>query len=364
MIAHACLVLVLVLACLPSFARGDDSIKIGVISSLDAIGASWSTSANLGLREAASEINQRGGVNGRKLELIFEDDRFDPKRAVSAYRSLRSREVEIFIGPQFEQTLSPVIPIAAREGSLVVTTIASTPLNKEPASAVIHSVPTDRLAARCLADAIKRDGRKRVAFIMPQESYSQTFATFVKESLDGIALQQIDYVPERPDYNALILRTRQLRPDAVVFFFVTAEAAIEVFRRLEALDVDVPVYSNEVLHESKAFLEQAAPRAFGTRYCGINFNADKAEIRAFLRSLPERPILPLYSVIAYDTLHWLARALEESGGEVPSLRKAVSKVAHKGLLTEYSFDPLGDLQYDDFTVFEVTSGGFRAVALP
>lgn len=335
-------------------------VKIGVISSLDPIGAVWSSSANLGLNQAAKEINDRGGIQGKKIILVFEDDRFDPKQALAAYQKLVDvDQVDFIIGPQFEQTLTPVIPLAARDHRLLITTIGSTPLNSSPFPLVIHSVPPDKLAGKCLADVIRADHRRRVVFVMPQEAYSQTLAGFVKHYLGAVDSEQIDYLSETDDYKPLLLKVRQKKADALVIFFVTPEAAINIYRKMRELELMLPVYSNEVLHNSQILIEQAGSLAAGTVYCGTPFDERNGAFKNFMRALPQRPHLPLYAVVAYDTLNWLAALIEKHGTDQSAVQRAIFSQAYQGLLTTYTFDDLGDLSYTDFVAYEVTRGGFR-----
>jgi len=336
------------------------TIKIGVISSLDPIGGVWSNSANIGLRRAAEEINQSGGINGKKVELVFEDDRFEPKNAITAYHKLtKIDKVKIIFGPQFEQTLTPIIPLAARDGTLIITTIASTPNSKSKYPWVVHSVPPDKQAAKCLADTINSDQRSKTLFLIPEESYSQTFAKHVQKNLNQKTPKIVNYISKGVDYNALLLKVKKYKPDSLVFFFVTADAAIEAYRKLKALNIDLPIYSNEVIHTSDNFFKEVGEIAKGTTYCIVPWSTKDHKIAAFLDTLDEKAELPFYTLIAYDTLRWLSLIMRTHGENTKEIKDAIFELDYPGIFTRYSFDQYGDLTYLDFAAHEIYEKGRR-----
>jgi len=341
-----------------SLAAHSEEIKIGIISSLDPIGAPWSVSANLGFAIAAEEINAAGGVNGRNVKLIYEDDRFDARKAISAYRKLtRIDAVDILIGPQFEQTLTPVIPLAETDKRLLITTITTTPVSSEKYGWIIHSVPSDRLGGECLAKEIKSDQRKHIAFLIPEEAYSQTFSGFIKAGLEKETYTSLNYSPDTSDYRSLLLRVRAIKPDALVTFFVTPEQASSFFRQMSELGIDLPVYSNEVLHTSESFIEQSGKLAQGTVYCLADLNESDSAIKSLLEKMEERPSLPLIAVLSYDTLKWLASILRRVGTDNVDIKNEIYKMSYPGLYTTYSFDPYGDLENVAWSAYTVTTTG-------
>ena len=83
-----------------AFAADDGVIKVGVISPLTGGVAVYGTAAKNGVELYTTLFNQRGGVNGRKIELVIYDDRGDPTEALNAYNKLvTADEVVAFIGP-------------------------------------------------------------------------------------------------------------------------------------------------------------------------------------------------------------------------------------------------------------------------
>ena len=72
----------------PGFARAQAPIKIGEINSYSGIGAPFTGPYRVGVEMAVEEINARGGVLGRKLEVVFRDDKGQPAEAVKHAQEL------------------------------------------------------------------------------------------------------------------------------------------------------------------------------------------------------------------------------------------------------------------------------------
>jgi branched-chain amino acid transport system substrate-binding protein len=91
-------------------------IKIGIVNSLTGSAAPWGESAKKGIDLAVKQINENGGMNGRQVEVVMEDDDTDSKSAVSAYNKLVSVDhVDGVIGGVFDFSATPLIPLALQD---------------------------------------------------------------------------------------------------------------------------------------------------------------------------------------------------------------------------------------------------------
>ena len=92
----------LALACAPAFAQNanqgitKDEIVLGSIQDLSGPIAGFGKQVRLGMLLRVDEINEQGGINGRKLKLVVEDSAYDPKKAVLAAQKLVNQD-KIFI---------------------------------------------------------------------------------------------------------------------------------------------------------------------------------------------------------------------------------------------------------------------------
>jgi branched-chain amino acid transport system substrate-binding protein len=105
--------------------RDNQSIKIGVVYGFTGAAQVWSKYGRMGLELAQDEINNSGGVNGKPIELIYEDSKSIPAQSVAAYRKLVTLDkVKIVIGNIWAFITNPLIPLAAKDNVILVSPTA------------------------------------------------------------------------------------------------------------------------------------------------------------------------------------------------------------------------------------------------
>jgi branched-chain amino acid transport system substrate-binding protein len=97
----------------PNISLTNSPIKIGAILSLTGDAAPWGEYAKNGINLAVKNINDNGGIDGRLVQVVIEDDHTDPKQGVSAWNKLTTIDhVQGVIGGVFDFTAQPLIPLA------------------------------------------------------------------------------------------------------------------------------------------------------------------------------------------------------------------------------------------------------------
>lgn len=95
----------------PAFAQ----VKVGVINSLSGNFAAFGDRYDAGMAVALEEINAGGGINGKKLELIIQDDRSDAQSALAAVESLNKQGVPMIIGSYASGITGPMSKVTTRQ---------------------------------------------------------------------------------------------------------------------------------------------------------------------------------------------------------------------------------------------------------
>ena len=125
---------------------GDSStFKIGVTLPLSGDAAPYGKEGLNGLQLAAEQINARGGVEGKKIELLVEDDRGLPKDGVSALQKILATnpDVHVVIGGAFSQIAAAQIPICENKGVVLFSPYASNPDLSKPGDCFFRNWPSD-----------------------------------------------------------------------------------------------------------------------------------------------------------------------------------------------------------------------------
>lgn len=161
-----------------------EPIKIGAIFSLTGNGAAYGEPARDGLKLAVEKINKDGGIKGRKVEVIYEDSQFDPKVAVSAYRSLASRGVKYMFsnGSSVASALKgPVID----DGNFNFEVGAVTPLYRDGKPNTCRATLTADVSGKALGEFIADNLKlKTVGFLTLNDEFGTAVYENVRKTVE------------------------------------------------------------------------------------------------------------------------------------------------------------------------------------
>ncbi len=99
-----------------------EPIKIGAILSQTGVAASFGEMSKDGMDMAAEEINAKGGIDGRKVAILYENDNTDPKTAAGLYQKFTGVDkVDAIVGSNFDFVTQPVFALAKLGDTVVVS---------------------------------------------------------------------------------------------------------------------------------------------------------------------------------------------------------------------------------------------------
>jgi branched-chain amino acid transport system substrate-binding protein len=149
-------------------------IQIGVLGSLTGPAAIFGTSNLTGATLAFEEANAAGGVHGRKLSIVSEDDETSPPKAIAALRKLTDQnKVFAIFGPSTSAVAAALAPAMRQSEAPIFSTIYSTPAPTEPLIKNVFRVGTlnDRMQGIALANYVTRTlGANELASFASQTS--------------------------------------------------------------------------------------------------------------------------------------------------------------------------------------------------
>ena len=115
-------VVLLIVVVLVKDPESTGTIKIGAIISETGVAAAFGEMSHKGIDLAVKEINEKGGIDGKKVEVVFEDDQTDPKTAAGAFQKLTGiNNVSAIIGSNFDFVTQPLFSLAATNKVVVVS---------------------------------------------------------------------------------------------------------------------------------------------------------------------------------------------------------------------------------------------------
>ena len=284
------------------------TMRFGSITVLSGEGASWGINFQRGIMLAVGEVNSSGGINGKKVEVLFEDSPSGlAKNAVTAYSKLvSSNGIKFIFGPVAMDELLAIAPMAGRDGVFLngATYMPNAPRN-------FFSTWIDADVEGDLLVNYVIDKHKRVAILGSQQSWESQVAHRFRETFTKLGGEIVAF--EEPSFESIevrseALRARQKRPDAIV---ITSYLLLSKYiKELRTLGMRVPLFSIE--------LDQSAIDASGSGAEGLIFIAPSLPSDEFATKFRQKwranPDIPAAN--AYDSAKLLFQAISEHGESV------------------------------------------------
>ncbi|MBT3406383.1 ABC transporter substrate-binding protein [Candidatus Woesearchaeota archaeon] len=330
-VAVAIFMLVIIAGCSTQNISGKvvepESIRIGSILILTGDGASWGIASRNSIDMAVEEINTQGGINGKLLEVIHEDDQSDPKKALSAFRKLTDvNKVDIIIGTTWSHTGLPLVDLADEKEVLMISPSLGVKDFNEASEFIFNTWPHDSYLSKDLADYVFKKGHRKVAIIGAQNVWvkDQTSAFQDRfEELGGEVVLNVEPDPADKDPYADAVKIKAQKDlDAIVS---TSGGCMMVGalvgKQVRELEIDVPMYSLSVDDDTLGAAQGA--------YEGMEFLTFLTPSEDFEAKYVEKFKTPVQigGDSAYDAVMLLAKAMRETGStDTKVLQKYLSEV--------------------------------------
>lgn len=346
------IIVVIVVILIISTSRGDktgDTIKIGYFTPLTGpvAGSSGETILN-GWKLALAD---RPTVAGKKLEVIYEDDACDPKKAASAAQKLVSVDkVNILVNGVCSGSMLAAVLIAEPAKKILFTAVSTSPKITTAGDYVFRTSGTGATIAEAVYRSTLKSGYKNIAFLIENAEYpigirdSYTMLIAAESGQRLVVSETVN--PNETDMKSQVTKILQAKPDAVVVVMnstVTANTFVKTAKNLGL--TKLPIYGNEYFAFSDVYTNPDADGMLATLYKydpqAANF---KALIDKYKTTYGKDPSQALYVGLAYDGFNVLADAIEACGGDNPDcIRDHLYKVKdYQGLTGTITIDENGD----------------------
>ncbi len=325
--------LLIALAALATVAAAADPIKVGEFACLTGKDATFGQSQHKGILLALEEINAAGGVLGRPLEVLTEDNQSKPGESATVAKKLISREkVVAMLGEVTSGRSLEVAPLCQGAKIPMIATGATNAKVTQTGSYVFRVCFIDDFQGTVMAKFAKDDLKaKQVATLTSVSSaYSVGLAKVFKETFlaaGGTVVAEQKFNEGDKDFRAQLTAIKAAGADAVFVPGYYQEAAL-VARQARSLGLTLPLFGGDGW-ESEQLLKIGGEALNGTYY-STHFtpeNKDPAVI-AFVAKFKARwnnETPDAYAALGYDALLVLVDAIKRTGTtEGPKLREALA----------------------------------------
>jgi branched-chain amino acid transport system substrate-binding protein len=327
------------------------TMKIGMCAPVTGPAAEAGKYAQTGARIALDAVNKSGGVLGKQVELIVEDDQTTNPGIVLAFSKLASQtDIVAFLGSIRSTQVHAMAPDVLKVGKPVMIGGTDPALTHMGNPWLFRFRPNDSYSGSVIAEyGVKTIGKKKWAIVHSTDAFGTAGGkalTTALAKIDGasVALDQ-GYANQSQDFTPVVLAIKQSGADILGSYF-TFENDLGIFaRQLRQLGVNIPWVGSPSITNITA-LKLAGPALYGT-YGVADYAEDSSEgSKAFGKAY--RDVVKVapdnQSSWPYDAVTVLAAGINKAGSTDPTkIREAILSIKKfPGAEGEYNFDQNGD----------------------
>ncbi|MBN9005119.1 MAG: ABC transporter substrate-binding protein [Rhizobiales bacterium] len=334
-------------------ARAADPIKIGVIAEAQAIaGASIPQAAQL----AADEINAKGGVDGRKIEIVTYDNHSSSADSVRAFqRAVNEDKVNAVITSYISEVVLALEPWAARLKTVMVTPgAASNEITKavhkdyDKNKYTFHGYLTSASLALSVCDAAKDllvDGKHmKTAVIMSEDAaWTKPLDVGYQECLPKIGLKVLDHIrfsPDTTDFTPIFNKIEASKPDVIITGI--SHVGVQPTVQWKNQQVPIPMFGISSQATNETFGKDTNNASEGVLYQGVSGPGLAITPKslpfadAFKKKFGNYPSYAGYT--SYDEVYYLADAIKRAGStDSDKMVAALEKTDWEGTIGRVQF---------------------------
>jgi branched-chain amino acid transport system substrate-binding protein len=329
--------------------KRQDVVKIGAILPLSGEVAVYGNNIKKGIDLAVDEINRNGGVNGSKIQIIYEDSKADPKTGVSAMYKLIENKVQVVIDNSISSVALAITPIGDKNKVVVLSTGSTNPKLSGISPFFFRIWNSDDLEGKLSAQfAIDSLGKSQAAIIYVNNDYGNGLSNvFAKEFTNkgGQVLNRESYEQGASDFKTQLAKIKSSNVD-IIYIVGYSKENVNIIKQIKELNIDCQLIGT-VTMEDETVIAIAGKSADGIIYpypkepdpsnptvsnFRVNFKQYYGEDIAFLCD------------VGYDAVYLIANAISLKNNTGEGIRDGLKEVRnYEGASGLIEFDDKGDV---------------------
>ena len=315
-----------------------DTITIGSFGSLSGPAAFVGLAGRDGMHLALKEINEAGGIHGRKLRVIFEDDGNSPTRALAAAKKLVEQDkVFAIFAAAGSNPISGTLDYVKEKGIVMYVSFASAPRVTLPfdrhlfRGGTTESARYGELYSEFMVDYLKA---KKIAIVSGRDEYAKNEGDFVTRQLKEVhgtaPAVRVEFNPGDKDFTPQLLEIQRASPDVIAILGYPADAVI-ILRQARELGLNQRFFVGATMVE-ESVIKNAGQAAEGISGFTLlphlptsNHPAMVAWLAKWKKEYPNAPAgrPNLFDVLGYNDMYAFAEGLRNAGPE-PTTEKLIA----------------------------------------
>jgi branched-chain amino acid transport system substrate-binding protein len=333
---------------------GDDSgpIKIGAVLDITGAGASLGVPERQTLRMLAQQLNADGGIGGRQVELIIEDNQSaEDVAAEAATKLITEDQVDILLGASRTGPSLAMRPIA-EQNQIPMISLAANAAIVDGSDWVYKTAQNDEVVLQNIIDLAAERGWQRLALVRDASAFGEGVEETLTSLGESQGIQVVTtqkFAPDASDFTAQMVNVRDADPDATLIWGIPPACALAQ-KAYQQLNLGAPVIQSHGIG-NQVFLETAGASAnglvapLGRLLVADQLPADdpqKPVIEEFMADYQDEygEAPSTFAGHAWDGFQIAVQALEEAGTDPEALRDHIENLQNfVGISGVFNFAP-------------------------
>ena len=323
--------------------KAGETVKIGAIGPLSGAVAVYGVDCLNGINLAAEEINAAGGINGKKIEIVSEDDEGNPEKSVNAYKKIvTQKKTKLIVGSLTSGCTMAITSLAQAQKVLMIAPAATAPAITEAGDFVFRACFIDPFQGTVGAKfALETLGAKKAAVLYDVgNDYSVGLTeNFVKTfSASGTVVAKESYSTGDKDFNAQLTKIKNSKPDVVYLPDYYGTVAL-IAKQLRAQGIDTPIVGADGWD---GLTENAGDEVLNGYYSNhYAEDSDSPAVQKFVKNFEKKYNKKpnAFAALGYDSMYMLKDAIIAAGStDSVKVRDALEKIDNDYVTGHIKFD--------------------------
>lgn len=309
--------------------KSEEVVKFGFLGALTGPVANYGIPGKKGMEMAIDELNAKGGILGKKVVGIYEDNKGESSEVANITQKYISRDkVNAIIGDPCTGLTKVAAEICQKNNVVLFSAGATGTGVVEYGDCIFRNTLLDKFAVPSVVDwMINTKGWKNTAIITSlNNGYSTALTPVFKEAIaakGGKVVIEETINDGDTDFSAQITKIKQAKPDVLVFTGYYTEAAL-IQREAKKQGLDITLIGGDGLY-GKDLIKLGGDAVEGKviYYCGFSSDQPSPETAKFLKDYEarykEKP--DMFSAQYYDAVMIIAKAMTEANSTDPAVFK-------------------------------------------
>ncbi|MFA7061394.1 MAG: ABC transporter substrate-binding protein [Pedobacter sp.] len=256
-----CIVCMSLVSASIAFASG--AIKIGGLFAVTGPASFLGEPEKKTLEMLVKEVNDKGGVNGMKLEVVIYDTTGDATKAVQlATKLIKDDKVSVIIGPSTTGESMAVIPVAEKAKIPLISCAAGIKITDPVKQWVFKTPANDHVAAEKILNYMNRQKQRTIALLTVTDGFGasgrEQIKTLARQKGFSVVADEV-YGPKDTDMTAQLTKIRGIKPDAIICWGTNPGPAV-ITKNVKQLGIRIPLYMSHGV-ASKKYIDLAGADA-------------------------------------------------------------------------------------------------------